>query len=167
MIKTIVFVIVLIGFYQSSIAQIMLGFGGSYGDDIQQFAPNFRVYYFPNHKICFGPEFAHFPRIKEREQERELTEYGFTGHYIFNVNERVGVFPLVGLNYAIERERELDQFEEESSFGLNIGGGIHIEYDRYFPYVEYKYVASRLAQSVFSIGVLININEPVKEENNH
>ncbi len=155
-----------LGFTQSSNAQFMLGAGGSYGDDIQQFAPNIRVYFFPNHKICLGPEFAYFPKIKEGALERELVEYGFSGHYIFKLSESIGFYPLLGINYAIETEKELDIHEEKTSLGLNLGAGFHLEYGRYFPFAEYKYVASDLAQSVFSIGVLFNLSKKEKKENN-
>lgn len=145
----------------------MAGVGGSYGDDIDQFAPNIRLYYFPNHKICLGPEVAYFPTVKEGELERELIEYNFSAHLIFNLTKRIAAFPAVGLNYSMETERELDIEKQESSLGLNLGGGIHLEYGRYFPYIEYKYVASNLPQNAFSIGVLINVGSGKNEDEEH
>ena len=135
----------------------MGGIGISYGDDIQQYAPNLRLYYFPNHKICFGPEFAFFPETRERDVETKLTEYGFTGHFILNVTESLGIYPLLGLNYAVETEKSFGLHEETTSFGANLGAGLHLELENYFPYLEYKYVASGLAQNVVSIGILITI----------
>ena len=165
-IKIVLAILFCFGLIQKSNAQIMIGAGGSYGDDIQQFAPNLRIYFFPNHKICFGPEFAYFPKIKEGGIEKELTEFGISGHYIFKLSESIGFYPLVGINYAIETERELDIHEEKTSLGLNLGGGFHLEYGRFFPFAEYKYVTSDLAQSVFSIGVLFNISKTEKEDYN-
>lgn len=156
--------VIIIGNRTDVEAQIAAGFGASYGTDIQQYAPNFRVYYFPNDRICLGPEYAYFPKIKEGKLERELVEYGFSGHYIFNLSESIGFYPLIGINYAIETERELDTHHEKTSLGLNLGAGFHLEYGRYLPFIEYKYVASNLAQSVLSIGLLINLNTENKEE---
>ncbi len=143
----------------------MAGVGASYGDDIEQYAPNIRLYYFPSHKICFGPEFALFPTVKEGQVERKLTEYGISGHYIFQLNEYIGLYPLAGLNYAIETENFQDVVEEKTAFGANLGGGFHLEFGRYFPFAEYKYVASSLSQNVISVGLLINIG--ITKENTH
>lgn len=149
------------------IAQVMAGSGASYGDEIKQFAPNFRLYYFPNHKICFGPEFALFPSKKENGVSEELVEWGFSGHYIFPISEHLAFYPLVGLNYAVETISYQDVVEETTSFGANLGAGFHLEYGSYFPFVEYKYVASELAQNVISLGVLINLKKPKKEAKEH
>ena len=155
--KALLFMLFFVGLFSKGYSQFMAGFGGSYGDDINQFAPNVRVYYFPNHKICFGPEFAHFPSIKEGDVERELTEYGISGHYIFRLNSYLGFYPLIGINYSIEKEKEIGLEGETYSIGANLGAGFHLEFGRYFPFAEYKYVASGLPQNVFSIGVLINV----------
>jgi len=165
MLKALFFMCLFAAFSFNSSAQFMGGIGASYGDDIQQFAPNLRLYYFPNHKICLGPELAYFPTIEEKGIKKELMEYGFSGHYIFPLSEHLAFYPLVGLNFAIETKSHQDVVEEVTSFGANLGAGFHLECGRYFPYAEYKYVASALAQNVFSIGLLINIPNPKKESN--
>ena len=105
-----------------------------------------------------------FPNTKENGIERRLMEYGFSAHYIFTVGKYLGLYPLLGINYAIETEEYLDLHEEKTSLGANLGAGFHLEFGNYFPYVEYKYVASDLAQNVFSIGVLVTINKGGKKE---
>jgi len=145
-------------------AQIAIGAGGVYGTDIEQFAPNLRAYYFPNEKICFGPEVAWFPEISEGEVERQLTEFNITGHYIFEVHHKVGAYPLFGFNYSIEKETEHDEEITEEALGLNLGAGLHLSYGRFLPFVEYKYVTGDLSQHAFSAGVLFILFDRKKQK---
>jgi len=161
-------VLALVGFPMMVSAQIALGVGGTYGSDIDQFAPNFRAYYFPNEVICFGPEYSWFPSIESNEVKRQLTEFNLTGHYIFEVSHTMGVYPLTGLNYSREKETEHGEEETTDAFGLNLGAGVHFAYGRVLPFAEYKYIFSDLSQHVISIGILIVLQEKDQpEETDH
>ena len=143
--------------------QISAGIGGVYGSDIQQFAPNLRAYYFPNEALCFGPEVAWFPSVTENLVERQLTELNLTGHYVFEAGARLGLYPLFGLNYSIEREKDRESTHTESAFGANLGAGFHVAFNRVIPFAEYKYVTGALSQQAVSIGILFIL----KNEQNH
>ncbi|MCZ6520372.1 MAG: hypothetical protein O6848_02605 [Bacteroidetes bacterium] len=146
-------------------AQIALGLGGTYGSDIDQFAPNFRAYYFPTHHICFGPEYSWFPSIESNDVKRQLTEFNLTGHYLLEISHRTALYPLTGLNYSREKETENGEEETTDAFGLNLGAGVHFAYGRVLPFAEYKYIFSDLSQHVISIGILIVVQEKGQSEN--
>jgi len=105
-------------------AQVAFGVGATYGTDINQFGPNFRLYYFPNDLICIGPEFSWFS-IKDEGVERDLTEYNISAHFIFEVSHTTALFPLMGINYSREKETIGGMVSSEEAFGLNLGGGAH------------------------------------------
>lgn len=158
--------------FSNAYSQFAIGLGGAYGTDIEQFAPNLRVYYFPNEKICFGPEIAYFPSITEKihgiEVEKQLTEYNLTGHYIFELSPKLGVYPLFGLNYSVEKETEYEDEHKiemtEDAFGANLGAGLHLALGRFLPFAEYKYVTGNLRQHAFSIGVLFTFEKEEEKE---
>ena len=98
------------------------------------------------------------------------SEYNLSLHYIFELSHVVGVYPLTGINYAIENERYTISGHEDhrmDAFGLNIGAGVHFELKRWFPVVEYKYVISDLPQHALAIGALYFVGERKTEHVNH
>lgn len=136
---------------------VMLGAGGSYGSDIEQFAPNFRVYYGLSHAICFGPEYSYFPKTMHGEEELQLMEYGFVAHYIFLVKDKLGIFPLVGFNYSVETSTEHGKSHTKEAAGSSVGLGLHYEFKNLLPYIEYKIISGELSQSTFSVGLIYNL----------
>lgn len=139
-------------------AQFAAGLGAVYGSDIDQFAPNLRVYLFPNDKICFGPEIAWFPSKTHDGIDRQLTEYNFSAHYVFELTHHLAAYPLLGVNYSVEKESGHGETHTESALGANLGGGVHLVFGRFLPFAEYKYVASELSQHVISIGALFTLS---------
>lgn len=103
---------------------------------------NTRFYFFPNHKICFGPEVNFFPR-KDHDLSDGM-EVSFNGHYIFELSERWGIYPLAGIGWKNE--------EEESGWRGNFGSGLHGSYGRFAPYIEYIYSAGFENEGIFLIG---------------
>lgn len=143
----------------SGLAQIIPGGGIIYGDDIEEVGINLRAYKFLNERICFGPEFTYFNKhqtvIGGEEAEIGLWEINFNTHYIFEVGEGLGVYPLTGLNFSREVEKmEGHSDVVESVVGLNLGFGAHYEKNRLLFYAEYDRLISDLGQNSFTVGVL-------------
>jgi len=145
---------------------LISGLGTTYGSDIEGIGINVREYYFFNHHVCFGPEASFFPNHKVGEYDKSLIELNFTGHYIFELNEHLGIYPLTGLNYSIEKESMHNETKTVDEFGLNIGMGVHYKVKSLFPYIEYKYITGGLSQHVYSLGILFSLSKN-KEEKHH
>ena len=151
-------------------AQLLIGAAGIYGDDIQEPGVNLRLYYYNNGKICFGPEFSLFNSHKEIVDGEEVTtklwEFNFNGHYIFETTERLGLYPLVGLNVSRETEdiEGLGRVAEETSLGVNVGAGAHYVFNRFLLFAEYDYLISNLHQNSFQVGFLIHLGRKTNRE---
>lgn len=135
-------------------AQLLVGTGTSYGTDIQQFALHTRVYYYPSERICFGPEFSYFPKTSENGISRQLTEYGLAFHYIFELNEKLGIYPLTSFNYSREVENSHQHTQLNTAFGIGFGAGLHASFGDFFPFIEGKYLTGNLAQASVNAGVI-------------
>lgn len=148
-------------------AQILLGGGPMYGDDIEEIGVNLRTYTFIGERICFGPEFTifgnHDTMIDGETAELGLWEINFNGHYIFEVREGLGLYPVVGLNFSREVEKvEGHDDVIESVFGTNLGFGVHYEHKNLILYTEYDRLFSDLRQNSFTIGVLFHLRKKHK-----
>ncbi len=159
--KSRVSITVLIFFasFSTALSQIIPGGGIIYGDDIQEAGVNLRAYTFVNERICFGPEFTLFNKHKTtiggEEAEIGLWEINFNTHYIFEVGEGLGLYPLTGLNFSREVERvEGHNDVAESVLGFNLGFGAHYEKNKLLFYVEYDRLISDLGQNSFTVGLL-------------
>jgi len=137
---------------------LMIGAGGSYGTSVEQFGLNSRLYYGLNEKLCFGPEFAYFPAIVKGDEKIQLNEYGFVVHYIIEVKEKIGFYPLTGINYSNEKRDHLGLTYEENAFGASFGAGMHFSINNFLPFVEYKYITGKLSQNTVSLGMIYNVN---------
>lgn len=156
MIKYATLLLFLVQSYVSSSQSIMVGAGGIYGTDIEQVGVNARVYYGLNEQICFGPEFSYFPKVTHGSESIQLNEYGFVVHYIFEIKEEVGLYPLLGINYSVEESEYLGYTHTNKAMGAAIGAGMHLEVKNFMPFIEYKYIMGELSQSTFSLGVIYN-----------
>jgi hypothetical protein len=136
----------------------MIGTGGTYGSDIEQFAPNFRIYYGVNEHLCFGPEFTLFYLKTNENKWIKLKEYGFVVHYIFELKEHFGIYPLIGMNYSVEENKHSGSIHAINSLGASIGTGLHLNWKNILPYLEYKYTTGTLSQSTLSLGLVYNFN---------
>ena len=151
-------------FFHQASAQLLLGGGPLYGDDIEEFGANLRLYTFVGDNICFGPEFTLFGKhntvIDGDPAELSLWEVNFNGHYIFEVNHGLGIYPVAGLNYS--RETEVIEGHDdviENAFGVNLGLGVHYEYNQFIFYTEYDRLFSDLRQNSFTLGVLFHLGK--------
>ncbi|MFY0600715.1 MAG: outer membrane beta-barrel protein [Cyclobacteriaceae bacterium] len=150
-----------------------LGAAGIYGDDIESFGAHFRGYYnFKNDRVCFGPEFSHFFKKTETHNGEEVTtklsEVNFNLHYVFELTEHFGVYPLTGVNLSFETEEfEVNgepHSESITEFGSNLGFGIHRTFGRLMFFGEYDHLFSKLSQNSFLIGVFYIIGKKPTSE---
>ena len=149
-----------------------IGIAGVYGDDIQEPGFNLRAYYnLKNERICFGPEFTLFKNhIEEHgngEIELSLFELNFNVHYIFEISEKFGVYPLTGLNFSREREEPSAVSEEsvtEEKWGLNLGFGAHYPVRDFTFFVEYDHLFSDLNQNTYTAGVFYTFGRKERHE---
>lgn len=137
---------------------VMFGAGGSYGTEIKQFAPNVRIYYGLTEHICFGPEFSYFPSVKHEDVDAQLTEYGFVGHYIFEIKHKAGIYPLIGINYSVENETHNEESSSKNAWGASFGAGFHLNFNNLLPFAEYKFITGELSQSTLSVGLIYNLH---------
>ena len=164
MIKYQLFLVLFISCYVSSAQSIMVGLGGTYGTSVDQLGVNARVYYGLNEQLCFGPEISYFPQVSHKGESIRLNEYGFVVHYIFEVEEKLGLYPLIGINYSVENTEEHGVYEVQNAIGATFGGGLHLEMKNILPFVEYKYITGGLSQSTFSVGIIYNFSLKQKQQ---
>lgn len=160
MLKGVIILSILLGSVTFSLGQgFVTGVGGTYGSAIESFGLNVREYLFLGEHICLGPELSYFPKHKIEEHDVSLIELNITGHYIFELTESFGIYPLTGINYSIEKEETRDESSTNRAFGINVGGGFHYKIKNLFPFFEYKYIVGDLSQHVFSFGVLFGLKK--------
>lgn len=145
-------------------SQIIAGGGILYGEDIEEAGINLRAYTFIGDRICFGPELTLFNKHKTtiggESAEIGLWEVNFNGHYIFEIGEGLGVYPLTGINFSREIERVEGHADvKEAVIGINAGFGAHYEKNKALFYVEYDRLISDLGQNSFTIGVLFHLGK--------
>ncbi|WP_109621884.1 hypothetical protein [Sediminitomix flava] len=125
---------------------ITLGVGAALSSELGTVGINGRLYYNIGEHICFGPEFTYF-----KKNEIELYDMDFVFHYIFET-PIVGIYPVVGLNYTIEKE--LDHHHEEDAFGVLWGVGVHRNIKNITILGEFTRVESSLSDSFVSLAIL-------------
>ena len=144
----------------------MGGIGASLAFEQELFGANARLYYGPNATFCFGPEVTVFPYQGVAEgYEIRLVDLNVNAHYIFELSHTVGVYPLAGFNYSLERERlilDKDEIEKENAAGLNYGFGIHFNLNHLFLFSEFKGVTGALNDQFVTVGIIFSL---IKREN--
>ena len=108
---------------------------------------NLRFHYFPSHKMCVGLETNIFPQ--RGEELSEGMEVTLNGHYIIELSEHWGIYPIGGVGWK--------KHEEESGLRALMGGGFHGTYGRFAPYIEYIYGAGFESEGIFIVGTFFTI----------
>ncbi|WP_190808928.1 outer membrane beta-barrel protein [Flagellimonas sp. S3867] len=169
-IKQLLILLLYLSFLDTSAQSWSLGGGAVYGDDIENIGIHFRGYYnLPNNKVCFGPEYSNFFEKSETENGEEtnksLNEINFNIHYIIEISEHWGLYPLTGANLSFEKEEiEIDlikQSEDTSKFGVNLGFGIHRQVGNMVLFAEYDHLFGNLSQNSFLLGVFVIFGEGI------
>lgn len=145
-----------------------LGGGMIYGDDIGTVGAQARAYYnTKNGKMCFGPEFSHFLKSSEtihgEEITRQLNEINFNLHYIMELDEKWGVYPVIGMNMSFEKEEITtlgeSHTENINELGANLGAGIHRSFNQWLLFAEYDHLFSDLSQNSIVIGAFFTFGK--------
>ncbi len=122
---------------------------------------NGRFYYGVNDAFCFGPEVSYFPyQDRGPTFEKMIIDLNINAHYIFELSEKIGLYPLSGINYTIEKERVLaatNEGEKEEAFGINYGLGVHYRFNTFFIFSEFKGILGHLNAEFISAGVIFDI----------
>lgn len=157
--KFLIVLFLIIGSFSSYSQAVMFGAAGSYGSSIYQVAPNFRLYYGATEQLCFGPEYTFYQRKIDESEKVTLDEIGFVVHYIFELKEKVGIYPVLGVNYSIEKEIEHAHLaHQKKAFGASIGAGMHLSIKNFMPFAEYKYITGALRQHTISAGLIYSLH---------
>ena len=148
----------------------VVGVGSSLELDENIFGANFRTYYGLNKQFCFGPEVSYFP-FQEIDEEYQLSivDLNFNAHYIFEINHELGVYPLSGFNYTIEKERLINDNNKSiqvEELGLNYGLGLHYNFGNFYLFGEFKGIVGQLNDHFLTLGAIFSLKR-FNEENHH
>jgi len=150
---------------------IILGVGPSLELEENILGANIRTYYGLNERFCFGPEVSYFPHQDiNDEYQLSIVDLNFNAHYIFEISHKIGVYPLSGLNYTIEKERLIednDEDEQVDEFGLNYGLGVHYNLGNFYVFGEFKGIAGQLNDQFLTAGVIFSLKRFEKESHHH
>lgn len=170
----LVFLFLLLALHCSSNAQTLsIGAGVIYGDDIKSAGVHLRGYYnLPNEKVCFGPEYSYFLETSETKNGEEislqLSEVNFNAHYLIEVSENWGIYPLGGANLSFETETVKHSgvlmTHTHSFWGINLGAGIHRPIGRWVLFSEYDHLFSNPSQNSFLLGAFFTFSKEHKEQ---
>ena len=81
----------------------IVGFGPTFELNNGLTGINGRLYYGVNESFCFGPEISYFPyQSIDKGNEKSILDLNINAHYIFELSEKIGFYPLTGINYTIE-----------------------------------------------------------------
>ena len=145
---------------------LIVGVGSSLELEDGLVGVNARAYYGLNEQFCFGPEVSYFPyQSIDDGYEKSIVDLNFYALYIFELNEKIGLYPLSGLNYTIEEERLRDDDEKEEEFGVNYGLGVHYRLKHFFVFTEFKGIVGALNDEFITIGAIIPLKKKEKEVN--
>ena len=161
--KKITIIYILLSSFSTLNAQegFIVGVGPTYEFNNEAVGVNGRLYYGVNEKFCFGPEISFYPyQDIDDEYEVSIIDLNINAHYIFEITEKLGLYPLSGLNYTIERERLIefnDNLLEEKELGLNYGLGAHYNLGGLFVFLEFKGIIGELNDEFLTAGVLFRL----------
>ena len=160
--KSFVFYCLVFSVFKISAQQgFMAGLGPTYDFNNNAIGVNSRLYYGPTEVFCFGPEVSFFPYQQIDDQyEASILDLNLNAHYIFELSHKIGVYPLSGLNYTIEKERLVNESnpDEEKEIGLNYGLGAHYNLGKFFAFIEFKGIIGKLSDEFVTVGVIFNLS---------
>lgn len=146
----------------------LAGAGSSLELDNNLIGVNGRFFYGISEAFCFGPEISFFPyQDTDNGLEASIIDLNVNAHYIFEATHKLGIYPLSGINYTIEKERRIEnnsESETENEFGLNYGFGLHYIIKNTFVFAEFKGVIGQLSGEFVTVGILFNFPKKHKKE---
>lgn len=146
------------------------GVAAVYVDDITKFGQNTRFYVNTNdHRFCLGPEFSWFQEdskmVGGEELQRNLQEFNFNGHMNIQFVGPLMYYPLIGLNYSVEKEDyvhngQVEESETLKEWGFNLGSGLHYNLGKdWILFAEYDHLFSKLSQNTLTFGILVGFGK--------
>jgi len=158
--------------FNTALAQenFVVGVGSSLELDENIFGANLRAYYGVNEQLCFGPEVSYFPYQEiDEEYQLSIVDLNVNAHYIFEINHKLGIYPLSGINYTIEKERlieDKDRSIQIEELGLNYGLGLHYNFGSFYLFGEFKGIIGQLNDHFITIGAIFSLKR-FKNKTNH
>ncbi len=144
------------------------GFGGALETADELYGVNLRVFYAINEHFCFGPEVSIFPfQDINNDVEKSITDLNINAHYILEATHNLGVYPLLGVNYTIEDERNVQNnaiSEKIEAIGINYGFGAHYKIKNVFLFAEFKSIIGELSAEFITAGIIFSLPKKHKEK---
>lgn len=168
--RTVTFILLLFITVQALSQRFDIGVAAVYGDDITKFGQNTRFYVNTNdHRFCLGPEFSWFQEdskmVGGEELQRNLIEFNFNGHMNLEIVGPLMFYPLIGLNYSVEKEDyvhngEIEESETLREWGFNLGSGLHYNLGKdWILFAEYDHLFSKISQNTLTFGILVGFGK--------
>jgi len=143
---------------------IIVGFGPTLEFNDSLYGINTRLYYGTDETFCFGSEISYFPfQNIENEIDKSILDLNINAHYIIELSKKIGLYPLSGLNYSIEKERYSNDTHKETALGLNYGLGTHYKINDLYIFTEFKGIIGQLNTEFFTLGIIFNFNIHYKQ----
>jgi hypothetical protein len=139
-------------------ARWLLGTGVTYCSYINNGGLNANITYRVIGNLHIGPDFSALlnQEVEENGKKtiRKELEYNFNGQYIFELSEKVGVYPLVGVNWSNVTDHPEGQAPETKLVtALNAGIGLEIKLSKVRLFFESKWV-TQLGKYDLTTGIL-------------
>jgi len=136
----------------------LLGAGITYCSYIGNPGANLNVTYRLIGGLHVGPDFSAILNNEEKENGtaviRKELEYNLNAHYIFELSEKLAVYPLIGINYSkVTIHPEGEEADKRWISACNSGGGVEYSLNKTRLFFESKYV-SKLEKYDLTLGIL-------------
>lgn len=128
--------------------EMMWGVSYNYGTEYRHHGVGVKWDVHVSGPLLIGPELIYFPK----RDSVSMLSMSVNARYIYALNRRVDVYPLVGVNYS---HWGYDGRPNASRWGVNIGGGVDLNVGKdWMVFGEARLQAvSRESQAVFSLGL--------------
>jgi len=143
---------------QEEKARWLLGSGITYCSYINSPGVNLNVTYRLIGNFHIGPDFSallnHDIRENGKDVIRKELEYNFNGQYLFELNKKIAIYPLVGINWSNITNHPIGQEPVTTlTTALNLGSGLEWEIGKVRLFLESKWV-SQLNKVDVTSGIL-------------
>lgn len=150
----------------STIGQVRIGAGLTYGTDVEELGLLFRGEYFWGEYFSTSATLNLFPRNELSSSQagttlsKKVTSLDLDAKYMLEINDLV-LYPLVGPNFYFESSEENNNNDTEWFIGLNAGAGTRFSLADWLEgFGEVKYIFNKgVGQVMFSGGLLVVIGD--------
>ena len=139
----------------------LLGAGATYCSFLGKPGVNLNVTYRMIGNLHIGPDFSAILNDEKRENGnvviRKELEYNLNAHYLFDLGEKVAVYPLIGFCYSkVTYHPRGENADKRWVSALNSGGGIEINWSTIRLFFETKYV-TKPDKYDLTLGILLEL----------